>query len=169
VGGLVADANGNLFGTTANYGYPPGGTVFELVNNNGDYIFKTRVSGLSISSFISATLTIDANGDLFGTGGGSVFEVVNNNGAYTLKTLFNGIVSTSPLFVDANGDLFGTTNSGGTYSDPNTPTATCSAPQVLVERTTTVRSTNSSTTTASIPSTLWSVSPAAPELVPVAA
>src|SRR5262249_40337542 len=42
--GLIADANGDLFGTTQQGGSNNDGTVFELVNNNGTYTLNTLVN-----------------------------------------------------------------------------------------------------------------------------
>jgi uncharacterized repeat protein (TIGR03803 family) len=124
--GLIADANGDLFGTTDSGGPSDAGTVFELVNNNGTYTLNTLVNFNGSNGLNPyAGLIADANGDLFGTTGkggsnndGTVFELVNNNGAYTLNTLvnFNGIDGAIPkasLIADANGNLFGTTQAGG--------------------------------------------------------
>src|SRR6516225_9795894 len=84
--GLIADANGDLFGTTHNdgtSGTSGGGTVFELVNNNGTYTLNTLVNFNGANGQgPAAGLIADANGDLFGTtyyGGsnpnyGTVFE-----------------------------------------------------------------------------------------------
>lgn len=86
-GGLIADANGDLFGTIAFGGSnQPQGTVFELVNNNGAYTLSTLVNfDFSNGANPYGSLIADANGDLFGTtqaGGpnqaGTVFELVNN-------------------------------------------------------------------------------------------
>jgi uncharacterized repeat protein (TIGR03803 family) len=126
--GLIADANGNLFGTTFEGGISNNGTVFELVNNNGAYTLNTLVkfSGNN-GSYPVAGLITDTNGDLFGTTlqggsygayGGTAFELVNNNGTYTLNTLFNfsgnnGSLPYAGLIADAHGDLFGTT--GGEF------------------------------------------------------
>ena len=130
--GLIADAAGNLFGTTATggaYGY---GAVFELVNNGaGGY---TPVTLLSFSSTPGVAgsdsgVIADAAGNLFGTipsgganGDGAVFELVNHGGAYTQVTLrsFNGANGALPfagLIADAAGNLFGTTASGGANGD----------------------------------------------------
>jgi uncharacterized repeat protein (TIGR03803 family) len=133
--GLIADGNGNLFGTTFEGGISNNGTVFELVNNNGTYTLNTlfKFSGNNGSAPVPG-LIADANGDLFGTtmqGGpnndGTVFELVNNNGTYTLNTLVNftgsgnvnanGADPVGGLIADANGDLFGTTELGGSYND----------------------------------------------------
>jgi hypothetical protein len=130
ISGLVADASGNLFGTTFNggngYGTNGDGTVFELVNNNGTYSLNTLVTfNGSNGAFPYSGLMADANGDLFGTteaggnGYGTVFELVNNSGNYALNTLFafSGSDGASPfggLVADASGNLFGTTEGGGT-------------------------------------------------------
>ncbi len=127
--GLIADAAGDLFGTTI-YGGPSGvGTVFELVNQGGGaYTPVTLLSftGGADGAYPQAGLIADAAGDLFGTtqqggpsGAGTVFELVNHGGgAYTPVTLlsFNGSNGNDPvgtLIADAAGDLFGTTANGG--------------------------------------------------------
>ena len=130
VAGLIADANGDLFGTTAGGGANGDGTVFELVNHSGTYTLTTLLSfNGSNGAAPFAGLIADANGDLFGTtssGGanyvGTVFELVNNSGTYTPTTLlsFNGSNGANPiagLIADANGDLFGTTTGGGANGD----------------------------------------------------
>jgi uncharacterized repeat protein (TIGR03803 family) len=127
---LIADANGDLFGTTFQGGSDNAGTVFELVNNKGTYTLDTLVNfNISTEYWPFAGLIVDANGDLFGTtsaggsnGGGTVFELVNNNGTYTLNTLVNftgsnGATPKGSLIADANGDLFGTTEEGGSNND----------------------------------------------------
>ena len=43
-GGLLADANGDLFGTTSDLGPNGHGTVFELVNDGGTYTLTTLLS-----------------------------------------------------------------------------------------------------------------------------
>src|SRR5262249_29574748 len=125
--GLIADANGDLFGTTVGGGGPSNaGTVFELVNNNSTYTLHTLFSfSRGDGANPSSGLIADANGDLFGTtynggsgGQGTVFELVNNNGTYTLNTLVNftgsnGANPAAGLVADANGNLFGTTVYGG--------------------------------------------------------
>ena len=127
-GSLIADANGNLFGTTLGGGGSGYGTVFEIVKSGGVYAGTptTLVSfNFSNGAYPYAGLMADANGSLFGTtygggtsGDGTVFEIVNTGGLYTLTTLvsFNSSDGANPragLIADANGDLFGTTESGG--------------------------------------------------------
>jgi uncharacterized repeat protein (TIGR03803 family) len=138
--GLILDANGNLFGTTAGGGAFSNGTVFEIVNNGTSRAPSYASTPISLVSFNgtdgaspSPGLILDANGNLFGTtaGGGAisngtVFEIVNNGTstapsyASTTITLvsFNGTDGASPiagLILDANGNLFGTTAGGGAY------------------------------------------------------
>src|SRR6266404_3878370 len=132
--GLIADANGNLFGTTASGGANGGGTVFEIAKIAGGYASTPTV----LVSFCSQTscaggaepvagLIADANGNLFGTtefgganGGGTVFEIAKTAGGYastpTVLVSFNRTNGSFPeagLLADANGNLFGTTRSGG--------------------------------------------------------
>jgi uncharacterized repeat protein (TIGR03803 family) len=126
--GLVADAAGNLFGTTFNGGTNNDGTVFELVNDHGSYSFTTLLSFNGTNGEGPWTsLVADAAGNLFGTtfnGGtndaGTVFELVNTHGSYSFTTLlnFNGTNGEGPqagLFFDAAGNLYGTTYGGGAY------------------------------------------------------
>ncbi len=128
--GLLANASGDLFGTTEEGGSNDNGAVFELVNNGaGSYTPTTLASftGPNGSLPFTGDLIADREGDLFGTapgggayGGGTVFELVNTGfGGYTPTTLFNfnGTDGSDPndgLIVDSAGDLFGTTETGGT-------------------------------------------------------
>jgi uncharacterized repeat protein (TIGR03803 family) len=134
--GLVLDAAGNLYGTTAGGGtYNNSGTVFELTpagdgswtetvlhdfNNNG-------MDGFSPE----ASLTFDRAGNLYGTtqhGGaydeGTVFELTPTNGGSWTETVLHSFAGSpddganpmAGLVFDASGILYGTTNSGGTYT-----------------------------------------------------
>jgi hypothetical protein len=94
-GTLIADANGDLFGTTAQAGASNDGTVFELVKSGSTYTLNTLVS-FSGSDGAAPTnaLIADDNGDLFGTatgggayGQGTVFELVKSGSTYGLNTL----------------------------------------------------------------------------------
>ena len=132
--GLIADAAGNLFGTTYNGPYNgeswASGTVFEIAKTSTGYASTPTV----LASFNSAdgsgpqaTLTTDAAGDLFGTtiyGGaysdGVVFEIAKTSTGYastpTVLVSFNGADGGFPVagvIVDAAEDLFGTTEEGG--------------------------------------------------------
>jgi hypothetical protein len=129
--GVVADAAGDLFGTTVYGGDFGFGTAYELVNNGGgSYTQNVLVSfdfdGIN-GAEPNAGLLIDVDGNVFGTtqfggvnndGYGTVFELVNNGGNYSLTTLVsfdgtNGYDPSSNLIADAAGNLFGTTYWGG--------------------------------------------------------
>jgi uncharacterized repeat protein (TIGR03803 family) len=67
---LIADAAGNLFGTTSTGGANGWGTVFEMVNNGGGNYMQTTLASFDLSSNGAnpyAGLIADASGDLFGT------------------------------------------------------------------------------------------------------
>ena len=138
-GGLITDASGDLFGTTATGGANGVGTVFEIARTGGAYA-ATPTTLVSFNGNFSnggngispeAGLTTDAAGDLFGTteaggafGDGTVFEIARTSGGYasTPTTLVsfkgsNGSLPYSGLIADASGDLFGTTKGGGTSID----------------------------------------------------
>jgi uncharacterized repeat protein (TIGR03803 family) len=133
---LIADADGNLFGTTISAGANGHGTVFEIAKTAGGYASAptTLVSFCALADATcadgkdpGASLIADADGNLFGTtlsgganGRGTVFEIVKTAGGYastpTTLVTFNGTNGTRPfagLIADADGNLFGTTNSGG--------------------------------------------------------
>ena len=141
-GGLIADAHGNLFGTTSAGGAYSDGTVFEVK------VDSTTATGYSatpttLANFngadggpdVFAGLIADASGNLFGTtliGGsakwfGTVFELKVDNtaatgyaSAPTALVSFNatdGAYPTGTLILDANGNLFGTTTFGGANND----------------------------------------------------
>jgi uncharacterized repeat protein (TIGR03803 family) len=136
LGDLIADANGDLFGTTSVGGAGEGvGTVFEIVKTAGGY----AATPTTLVSFHdgddgaepSAGLLADANGDLFGTtatGGanrfGTVFEIAKTPTGYasTPTTLVSfdesdGSLPDGSLIANFNGDLFGTTATGGANND----------------------------------------------------
>ena len=153
-GSLIADAAGDLFGTTAFGGANGDGTVFEIVKTAGGYASAPRI----LASFTGAdgaypqcSLTIDAAGNLLGTtpnGGanddGTVFELAKTRHGYasvpTALISFTGADGVNPqggLTADAAGNLFGVTESGGANGDGTvfevikTPHGYASAPTVL--------------------------------------
>jgi len=134
---LIADSQGNLYGTTYAGGNTTNctggcGTVFELIPNGAGkwteklvHIFSGGIGG----SNPSAALIFDGLGNLYGTtvGGGAngfgiVFELIPGaNGTWSGKILhsFTGTVGGGSLFgdlvFDSLGNLYGTANSGGAY------------------------------------------------------
>jgi uncharacterized repeat protein (TIGR03803 family) len=127
--GLVADASGNLYGTTVGGGANNVGTVFELVKAAATYTVKTLVSfnsgnGLGRTPF--GEISLDSSGNLYGTtayggavGDGNVFKLTKNGSNYTLSSLAafkgasNGSSPISGLISDSSGNFFGTTDGGG--------------------------------------------------------
>jgi hypothetical protein len=128
--GLIADSNGNLFGTTQAGGTYQDGTVFEMAKTSSGYA-STPSTLVSFSGADGANplaaLIADANGNLFGTtyfGGtyqdGTVFEIAKTSSGYgstpTTLVSFNqtdGATPVAGLIADSNGNLFGTTSYGG--------------------------------------------------------
>lgn len=139
--GLIADAAGDLFGTTltagANGTTAYVGTVFEIAKTASGYAnAPTILAGFAAppngsypnGSMPTSNLVMDAAGDLFGTtsfgatnNSGTVFEIAKTASGYapltTLADLSTVGVSKAPLAIDAAGDLFGTTTSGGTSNE----------------------------------------------------
>ena len=141
--GLIADSNGDLFGTTATDGTTGGGTVFEMVKTPVGYSAPITLVNFSDPTTLAkvnvidgyhpeADLIVDVRGDLFGTTFsddedefGSVFEVKRTAAGYasapTTLASFNftgdlapeGLQPLAGLLADDNGDLFGTTSAGG--------------------------------------------------------
>jgi uncharacterized repeat protein (TIGR03803 family) len=111
---LVADASGNLYGTTGNGGANDNGTVFKIAA--GTHALSTLVS--------LGSLIADSSGNLYGTtfvGGssndGTVFKITKGTNALSTLATFTGTNGEHPsagLIVDASGNLYGTTFQGGT-------------------------------------------------------
>lgn len=122
---LVADASGNIYGTTHLGGARGIGTLFELAA--GTHALSTLVSFNSNCGSPQGSLIADVNGNLYGTtlgggtdGDGTVFEIASGTHALTTLASFvqcNGTTDnpTGSLLADADGNLFGTTYSGGAY------------------------------------------------------
>ncbi len=133
--GLVSDAKGNLYGTTASGGTYGDGTVYELSPSGTSWTEKIlysfgAVSGDGITA--KGGLIFDAKGNLYGVtanggtgtcvlGCGTVFELTPSGGAWTEKVLYSFQNDTTDganplrenLVFDARGNLYGTTNAGG--------------------------------------------------------
>lgn len=131
-GGLIFDAAGNLYGTTAGGGSSFNGTVYELTLETSGQWTETVLHSFQSTDGADpyAGLVFDATGNLYGTsytggtyGYGTVFELTPQGlGQWNLTVLynFNGQNSTgdapfgTPVF-DSAGNLYGTTVYGGTY------------------------------------------------------
>jgi hypothetical protein len=140
--GLIADAAGNLYGTTIDGGiscaiFKTCGVVFELSPSTSGSWTETVLysfAGGNDGAYPESALVFDANGNLYGTtaaGGGStactggcgtIFELSpNGSGGWTEQVLFVDTNSPSdgqdfagaPLLLDSEGNLFGVQPYGG--------------------------------------------------------
>ena len=128
--GLIADAAGDLFGTTKSGGADGDGAVFELVNNGGG-AYAGHASQLQRRKRDQPVFRSDRGRrrrslryDRIRRGRRwhGVRAGNNGGGAYTPVTLlsFNGSNGAYPragLIADAAGDLFGTTYESAPYGD----------------------------------------------------
>ncbi|MBZ5573191.1 MAG: hypothetical protein LAO09_15075 [Acidobacteriia bacterium] len=127
--GLVADANGNAYGTTQSGGRFGYGTVFEITSKGREkilYSFGLEQDGGAPYS----ALIMDKQGNLYGTtafggsyyggecsgtGCGTVFKL-STSGVEEVLHSFEGTDGDSPLagvIMDGQGNLYGTTAVGG--------------------------------------------------------
>jgi uncharacterized repeat protein (TIGR03803 family) len=133
-GGVIFDANGNLYGTTNIAGAYQVGTVYKLSPGSGGTWTETVLHSFNINgkggAYPFGTLIFDSVGNLYGTtsaggqaGYGTAFELIpQSNGSWTEKVLHefgqsstDGQVPMTGLVFDAAGNLYGTTWSGGAY------------------------------------------------------
>jgi uncharacterized repeat protein (TIGR03803 family) len=128
-GGLVADAAGDLYGTTYYGGAGGLGSVFELAaSTHGRYGERVLYSFLGGSDGSSPTATLVLkSGELYGTtsaGGGScgcgtIFKVNARTGSETVLHAFgsgsDGAYPYYGLTRDASGNFYGATVAGGSF------------------------------------------------------
>ncbi len=118
--GVIADANGNLYGTTFEGGKDYAGTVYELVNNgNGQWseqILYNATAGTNNSGEIASGVTMDSAGNLYSTTASQPFQLAAGTWAVTMLHTFSGKTLyelNGTLVIGANGVLYGTTTQGG--------------------------------------------------------
>ncbi len=124
--GLLADAAGNLYGTTVDGGANGDGTVFEIAAGTDALTTLINFNG-SDGAAAAGELIADPAGDLYGAtawggayGDGTVFEIAAGTHALSTLASFNGGNGASPvgsLLADAAGNLYGTTSLGGANGD----------------------------------------------------
>jgi uncharacterized repeat protein (TIGR03803 family) len=138
-GNLVADKNGNLYGTTYRGGLTSGlcepdegcGVVFELKPpaKSGGAWTESVIYRFGPYAHPAAGLALDSAGNLYGTtqaagtsNNGTVFQLMapaKSGGAWTENTLYNfaggqdGASPVANLIFDDKGNLYGTTQFGG--------------------------------------------------------
>jgi uncharacterized repeat protein (TIGR03803 family) len=141
--GLIADASGTLYGTTApNNG--AAGTVFSLSKDGSNFTTLVNFNGSNGGSPRSR-LVADASGTLYGTtagggnlappdsptnpggglGGGTLFSLSTDGSNFTTLVNFGNGIDSNPsssgagpsgnLFLDASGTIYGTTSYGGQF------------------------------------------------------
>ncbi len=121
-GGVTVDADGDLFGTSEYGGANNKGTVWEIAKGSSTITTLASFGG-SNGAYPFVGVTIDANGDLFGTtyGGGAankgtVWEITKGSGTITTLASFdvtNGANPVSGVSLDGNGNLYGVASGGG--------------------------------------------------------
>ncbi len=136
-GPLIADAQGNLYGTTAQGGAYNYGTVFKLTPEGGGWTESTLYSFQgppNDGGYSLAGLAFDNEGNLYGTTMqsegfctigwcGIVFKLSPNpDGTWSERVLHvfqghfvDGEEPEAGVIVDAVGNVYGTTSGGGTH------------------------------------------------------
>jgi uncharacterized repeat protein (TIGR03803 family) len=127
--GVIADAAGNLYGSTTTDGTGGGGTVYEISPSGSSWNFRTIYSftgtpGIQVGPYDD--LVMDSTGNLYGTtyldgryGWGNVFKLTPSGGSWTYTSLHDftgGTDGGAPrcrLVFDSTGNLYGTTTIGG--------------------------------------------------------
>lgn len=125
-GALIADASGNLYGTTAFGGSYGNGTVFQITPDGTENVLHVFSNGGGDGSNPYAGLVADGVGNLYGTttGGGAfasgtIFEVGSDDTETVLYSFTggrDGSVPYDPLILDRKGRLYGTTVGGGAWN-----------------------------------------------------
>jgi uncharacterized repeat protein (TIGR03803 family) len=125
--GLIADAAGNLYGTTSTGGPSGFGLVYKLNPSTGTLTTLASFNGSSGFAPSYGNLLADSAGNLYGTtsiGGaqsaGTVFKLNPTTGALATLASFSsastGTNANAGLVADSAGNLYGTTTSGGAGS-----------------------------------------------------
>jgi uncharacterized repeat protein (TIGR03803 family) len=126
-GGLVLDAEGNLYGTTTSGGSSGGGGTVFKIDKKGDESLLYSFTGSADGGGPDASLIQDDRGNLYGTtnaggdmqcgnGCGVVFKL-DKAGHETVLHTFSGpdgaVPNYTTLLMDAKGNLYGDTLVGG--------------------------------------------------------
>jgi len=141
--GLVADSQGNLYGTTFNGGPNAFGSVYELIPANAGTWREVVLYNFTGSdgAFPIASLTFDSQGNLYGTtqlgglgvcstsggqnlGCGVVFKLVKTQTGWQESTVYEfqpgvnkGVIPAGGVIFDSTGNLYGTTWAPGVQGD----------------------------------------------------
>ena len=112
--GLIADAAGNVYGTTTDGGAGGLGTVFELTKRDGKWAEKMLHSfNGRDGEHPYASLVFDGSGNLYGATEDTIFELTPEAGGRWKEKVLHNSGSTASLIFDTAGNLYGTTTYGG--------------------------------------------------------
>ena len=123
-GGLVQDAEGNLYGTAYQGGTYNYGTIFKITAS-GEFTVLYSFPGGKSGANPYADLNLDQQGNIFGVtsaGGTHNFGIVFKLDASGKETILHNFVAEpdgvhpSGLIIDASGNLYGTTYQGGKHN-----------------------------------------------------
>jgi uncharacterized repeat protein (TIGR03803 family) len=124
--GVIADARGNLYGTTNAGGGIGGGVAFKLAGTKETVLHS--FTGGTDGNYLTSGLLMDATGNLYGTdffggdvkcdypnGCGVVFKLAGKHltALHSFKGPPDGADPYAGLIMDAEGNLYGTTYDGG--------------------------------------------------------
>lgn len=128
LGGVIADAAGNLYGTTQTGGANQAGSIFKLATDGSYSVIYSFCSATNCTDGAgpSSGLIMDSSGNLYGTtpvGGanqdGAIFKLATD-GTETVLYSFcavrhcrDGQSPQAGLVMDGAGNLYGTTGAGG--------------------------------------------------------
>jgi uncharacterized repeat protein (TIGR03803 family) len=122
-GGVVKDAQGNIYGTTYNGGAFHYGALFKLSPSGTETVLHS-FGGSGDGLHTQSGLVIDAQGNLYGTcfqggtfGAGVLFKVTPDGTETILHNFSGGPDGAYPhatMIRDLQGNLYGTTEQGGT-------------------------------------------------------
>jgi uncharacterized repeat protein (TIGR03803 family) len=136
LGGVIADAQGNLYGTTSGGGDADLGTVFRVQRDGSGFVLLHVFEGTD-GAIPAASLVLDDAGTLYGTtvtGGdsdlGTAFAIKTDGSGFTVLHSFatsipnplgygpfidrsSGTRPRGPLFLDGAGNVYGTASDGG--------------------------------------------------------
>lgn len=122
VSGLIADASGNLYGTS--YGGASGGTVFELSRSANGWTFNVLYNSQPGHASSLQGLAIDTAGNLYGVGyaggmfnDGAIFKLTPSANGWVYASLhdFTGALDgeyPESLYLDSRGNLYGSAHCG---------------------------------------------------------
>ena len=121
VGGVIRDAEGNLYGTTEGYGAYHYGCVFKVDASGNETVLHSFTGADGADP--SFGVTRGQAGNLYGTtryggeiDGGEVYKLDgagNVTVLYTFTGKGDGMAPSSDVILDSAGNLYGTTSAGG--------------------------------------------------------